>query len=280
MSSHIAATSHSKRRNATDRKIFLAVLSIATTEGLGAVTIEEVARRSGVAKTTIYRRYTNTDEMLDSVSSLDIFDDMQCPVILPEPSRESFEQLCAHMEAVFTQSIGVHTVGIVLSNQHIFFRNILHAVVLPVINNLHHYFSQGIAAGIFRTTLDIDMLTSMIVGSLVAFYAGQSLDIPRQHENPQTVAPLNSVQSDTEQTNPAQSDSALADLRGHAAQARQSKRHDDYNLPLYNALIDNAHTTQHRETDIPMQLTEAPHSSTWAHRITAQLWPSMYIGHQ
>ena len=44
-------------REQTDHKIMKATLAIVISDGVGAVTIEEVARRSGVAKTTIYRRY-------------------------------------------------------------------------------------------------------------------------------------------------------------------------------------------------------------------------------
>ena len=40
-------------REQTDHKIMKATLAIVISDGVGAVTIEEVARRSGVAKTTI-----------------------------------------------------------------------------------------------------------------------------------------------------------------------------------------------------------------------------------
>ena len=49
-------------REQTDHKIMKATLAIVISDGVGAVTIEEVARRSGVAKTTIYRRYKNADD--------------------------------------------------------------------------------------------------------------------------------------------------------------------------------------------------------------------------
>ncbi len=53
-----------RTREATDRKLMRATLQIAVDRGISGVTIEEVARRSGVAKTTIYRRYHNADELL------------------------------------------------------------------------------------------------------------------------------------------------------------------------------------------------------------------------
>ena len=46
-----------------------AVAQIALDDGLGAVTIDEVARRSGVAKTTVYRHFPTKPELL--VAALD-----------------------------------------------------------------------------------------------------------------------------------------------------------------------------------------------------------------
>ena len=54
-------------REQTDRKIMRATLEIMISKGVAAVTIEEVARRSGVAKTTIYRRYKNADDLLQRI---------------------------------------------------------------------------------------------------------------------------------------------------------------------------------------------------------------------
>lgn len=61
-----AATSD-PRTVTTDRKITAAVLGILTREGPGRLSIEAVAAESGVAKTSIYRRYANSDAMVDDV---------------------------------------------------------------------------------------------------------------------------------------------------------------------------------------------------------------------
>jgi len=44
-------------------KMLEAAQQIITTEGIGTCTIDEVARRSGVAKSTIYRHFSNADEL-------------------------------------------------------------------------------------------------------------------------------------------------------------------------------------------------------------------------
>ena len=53
-----------KRRAATEEKIVRSVLKLAREKGFNAVTIDAVVADSGVAKTTIYRRYTDRVDML------------------------------------------------------------------------------------------------------------------------------------------------------------------------------------------------------------------------
>jgi len=47
-----------------DRAILQAVIDLVAEEGIGALTIEAVAARAGVGKTTIYRRWTGKEAML------------------------------------------------------------------------------------------------------------------------------------------------------------------------------------------------------------------------
>ena len=46
------------------RRLLDAALSIVATEGVGSVTADAVARRSGVAKTTLYRHFGSTDGLV------------------------------------------------------------------------------------------------------------------------------------------------------------------------------------------------------------------------
>src|ERR1700741_57297 len=52
------------QRQDVDDRIADATLALLRTKGPAAVTVEAVAARSGVAKTTIYRRYRNRNDML------------------------------------------------------------------------------------------------------------------------------------------------------------------------------------------------------------------------
>ncbi|MDQ2852785.1 MAG: TetR/AcrR family transcriptional regulator, partial [Actinomycetota bacterium] len=45
-------------------RVLSATLELLTESGLGGLTIEEVSKRSGVAKTTIYRQWTNRNSII------------------------------------------------------------------------------------------------------------------------------------------------------------------------------------------------------------------------
>lgn len=155
-----------RTRRATDRKIVQAVLGIATTKGVGAVSIEEVARVSGVAKTTIYRRYRDADDLLDSISTLDF---VRSPQVedLP-PSRENLERLLTRLARRFDEGIGVKAVGLVLSSDNAFFRRILDQGIPPLERHLSEFFLRGEREGVFRKGLDVRLLFGTIIGSMIA----------------------------------------------------------------------------------------------------------------
>ena len=114
-----------RTREATDRKLMRATLQIAVDRGISGVTIEEVARRSGVAKTTIYRRYHNADELLHEISAMYLAIPDSDPV--PSPTREHFTQLLQRLvDWVRDNDIDVKRVGIVLSSEAEFFCLIAH----------------------------------------------------------------------------------------------------------------------------------------------------------
>src|SRR5690625_261061 len=61
-------TRNERRRRITDEKIAKAVLDIALRRGPHSVTFSAVCEESGVAKTTLYRRYQTREELFDAVA--------------------------------------------------------------------------------------------------------------------------------------------------------------------------------------------------------------------
>lgn len=139
-----AASRAARMREATDRKIMQATLQIATSRGIGAVTIEEVARRSGVAKTTIYRRYRNTGDLLHKIqietSSTFEVDDLA-------PTRSDLHCLLDRVAAAFNGEIGLKAVGLVLSSDNDYVKGLANQVIAPAEQRFYDYIRRGVEAG-------------------------------------------------------------------------------------------------------------------------------------
>lgn len=163
-------TAHERRamrtREETDRKILQATLDIITSQGIGAVTIEEVSRRSGVAKTTIYRRYRNTDDMLRKVHALDVNDSTELSEL--SPTRENLGRLLDFLVHQFSSQIGIKAVGVLLSSDNEYFGRIIQQAIAPERNRFSAFFERGMRAGAFKDGLDSVLLFNTIIGSLVA----------------------------------------------------------------------------------------------------------------
>ena len=143
-------------REQTDHKIMKATLAIVISDGVGAVTIEEVARRSGVAKTTIYRRYKNADDLLRrvqlEVAGLPDFSDV-------ELSKNGLLTMLQRIQGCFCDSdFGLKAVGVVLSSDNTSLNAIANQVLVPA----EKRFSE------FRNGLDPQFLFSTILGSMLA----------------------------------------------------------------------------------------------------------------
>lgn len=60
---HPAAAYHERRRREVDDRLLATAREVLAEVGLDAFTVEEVARRAGIAKTTIYRRVDNAGQL-------------------------------------------------------------------------------------------------------------------------------------------------------------------------------------------------------------------------
>ena len=170
---------HTKRdrrtKEATDRKIMQAVLQIATHRGIGDVTIEEVSRVSGVAKTTIYRRYRNSADLLRGLSARKLTA-LTADEEEYEASRSGFMHMLAQARQRFDTSIGIASVGLVLSSDSEFFVSIIEEVIMPLKRRFASYIERGQQQGVFRERLDADYLFATILGSMVACEALDSTE--------------------------------------------------------------------------------------------------------
>lgn len=157
-----------RMREATDRKIMQATLQIVTSKGVGAVTIEEVARRSGVAKTTIYRRYKNADDLLRGIQLAVAHTPDHGSCDMPEATEENLRTLLEQVVASFDDGIGLKAVGIVLSSDNEYLRGMAEQVIAPAEHRFAEFISHGESSGTVRHGLDSKFLFSTILGSMLA----------------------------------------------------------------------------------------------------------------
>ena len=164
---HMAAHHSARRRTreATDEKIARAALEVALSNGPDAVTVEEVSRRSGVAKTTIYRRYRNSTELLRAIRGFE--PDLLRQAEPLEPSRKNLELMIAQVVRFFDRSVGVRGVGVMLSSDSALFHTFIARLLAPVRERADDFFARGARMGVFRNGIDVDFILDVIVGAMV-----------------------------------------------------------------------------------------------------------------
>lgn len=158
-----------RMRAETDRKILQACLQIAITQGIGAVSIEEVAKRSGVAKTTIYRRYRNAEDMLRQVQTLEFGRTPELAEL--SATRPNLQLMLERIVQHFSSQIGIEAVGMVLSTRNRYFNRIVEQAILPERRRFADFLHRGERAGVLRGGLDAAFLFNTIIGSMIASQA-------------------------------------------------------------------------------------------------------------
>ncbi|WP_063058510.1 TetR/AcrR family transcriptional regulator [Nocardia sienata] len=148
-----------------DERITAATLELLRAKGPKAVTVEAVAALSGVAKTTIYRRYSNRGEML--TSSLGSIAEPELPpgtASLPTVMRWVVEQ-SLHVVDV---SIGPGGVAALLTDDDPEFTTLIRSLLVQHRHRLSEALSRALEAQAPRSDLDVETFLDMIVGAYLA----------------------------------------------------------------------------------------------------------------
>jgi AcrR family transcriptional regulator len=146
----------------TDLRILTAVRALLRSGGPGAVTIEAVAEASGVAKTTIYRRYADRQEVLRAVLEAAIGDPGEPPDADPrEKIRWALNQTWQQM----TEVLGSGGLAAIIGDSDHRFTELFRSVLVPYADALVALIRADVAAGKLRPDLDADAAVSLIVGA-------------------------------------------------------------------------------------------------------------------
>jgi AcrR family transcriptional regulator len=152
-----------------DRRILAAAQKLLALQGFSGMSIEGVAAESGVAKTTIYRRFSDKTE-LATAAIHDII-----PVAVPQPTGATYDDLLAQVEFI-REVVDTGLVGTVLAEER---RNprlldlFREQVTGPRFAQLRGILETGVESGELRADLDLDAACDLIVGAFLARYLGQ-----------------------------------------------------------------------------------------------------------
>lgn len=152
-------------RTSVDARILTSTLEILRSRGPLAVSVESVAAASGVAKTTIYRRYENRDELLrEAVRSAATA--VGIPVDLS--TKDTLRWVLKHARDTIEDVVGRGTLAAVLANEDPQFT----ALLLEMIRNTTRPFRENLRertlVGELPADLDIELAMSVLLGAVVA----------------------------------------------------------------------------------------------------------------
>ena len=144
-----------------DARLVDATLSLLREAGPEAVNIQAVAERSGVAKTTIYRRYRNRDMMLRTA--------IEAAVTPPSgpPSADVRDRLTWALQQVreiLGEVLGPGGVAALLEDREPGFAGLVRKALDPYNDALVALIKADVAAGRLRPDLDADAVVSLLMG--------------------------------------------------------------------------------------------------------------------
>ena len=150
------------RRQETDRSIHVAALRLLRESGPAAVTVEAVATESGVAKTTIYRRYADREAVLRAA--------LKAAISVPEEPvgdtpRDKIQWALDQTWRQVSGVLGRGGLSALLGNTHPSFTRLFRSVLTPYAGALVDLILTDMAAGELRRDLDPDVAVSLLIGA-------------------------------------------------------------------------------------------------------------------
>jgi AcrR family transcriptional regulator len=148
-----------------DERIFASTLELLRSRGPSAVSVEAVSAASGVAKTTIYRRYENRDELLRAAvraaaTAVDIPTELS--------TKETLRWVLRHARDTIEHVVGRGTVAAVLANEDPQFTSLLLEMIRNTTRPFRENLRERALAGELPADLDIELAMSVLLGAVVA----------------------------------------------------------------------------------------------------------------
>ena len=150
------------RRQETDRSIREAALSLLRERGPAAVTVEAVAAESGVAKTTIYRRYADREAVLRAALGAAIGTPGEPTGTTP---RERIQWALGQAWYQMAEVLGRGGLSAILQDSDPRFTDLFRSALSPYSDALVDLMRSDMAAGKLRPDLQPETVVSLFIGA-------------------------------------------------------------------------------------------------------------------
>lgn len=152
-------------RSAVDDRIFAAGLELLRSRGPAAVSIESVAAVSGIAKTTIYRRYDNSEALLTAAIK-SATTAVEIPAGLD--AQDAVRWVLRHARDTIEHVVGRGTVAAVMIDSDPSFTTLMLGMIRATTHPFRTDLGQRVRSGELRSDLDIELTISILLGVVVA----------------------------------------------------------------------------------------------------------------
>lgn len=150
------------RRSETDDRIHDAALDLLREQGPTAVNIDAVASRSGVARTTIYRRYRDRGELVAAVLDRLVDPGVPAPAL---PVADKLHWLLERILHLLEHGLGRGGTASLLTDSDPTFTEALRARLDEHLVRLARAMADDVAAGRLHPRVDPDTLVGLLFGA-------------------------------------------------------------------------------------------------------------------
>jgi len=155
----------SETAKTVDDRIAAAALGLLRSRGPSGVSVESVAASSGVAKTTIYRRFANRDSLLTAAVA-------SAATAIPIPdgltAQDTVRWVLRHARDTIDDVVGRGTVAAVISDADPEFTEMLLGMIRTTTRPFREDLRVRALNGEIRADLDIELVISILLGVVVA----------------------------------------------------------------------------------------------------------------
>ena len=155
---------HSSRRERSERAILKAARELIEEGGVGRLTIEGVAARSGVAKTTIYRRWRDKDDL-----ALALLIELTAEINPPPDKGDTRKELLTFVETatkVITSGGVVSGLVSEIATRPDLSRQYVERIVNVRMAELKTVIDRGIERGDLRQDTEVRLVHELLIGPL------------------------------------------------------------------------------------------------------------------